>query len=321
VTGASGFLGTAVALELRRLVRHVRPVVRRVDARSGALSDASVVGDLFNETAWREVFAGTETVVHCAGLAHVDPSPGQPSVGNPHWRINADGTEAVARAAVRAGVERFIFISSIGVNGTTSAGGRFRADDVPRPVGSYAASKLEAERRLRDIAEAGGMEWVILRPPMIYGPGAPGNFGRLARLVRSGAPLPFASATNRRSFIGLQNIVSAIDVLARHRDAAGRIFLVRDAEEPTVRELMELIADLDQRRLLLFPMPPRVIKACLSLVGRGDDVDRMFLPLELDMTPITEGLGWRPPVSLRSGVCSALGVRDKRIVRDGLALA
>jgi nucleoside-diphosphate-sugar epimerase len=305
VTGASGFIGRALAQALAESGWRVRTSVRHA-ATAVPSGDVVSVGEISGATDWRAAVAGVDAVVHLAGLAHVAETT-EAAAHGAHYRINAEGTESVAKAALAAGVRRFILASSIGVNGTNSTDHAFTAADQPNPVNAYGQSKLAAEQRLRSVANGSAMEWVIVRPPMVYGPEAPGNFARLARLSKSGIPLPVGKAEARRAFVAIDNLNSLFATLLVHPAAANRTFLVRDAEQPTVGELIDLIGKVIDRKPRVLNVPPHLVKMALTAIGRGEDYERLFAPLEIDMTETTQLLGWSPPISMQEGLRRALG--------------
>jgi nucleoside-diphosphate-sugar epimerase len=221
-------------------------------------------------------------------------------------RVNAEGTARLAEAAARCGVRRFVLMSSALVHGRSSPGRPFTEDDMPAPQTPYARSKLDAEARLTQAARASALEWVILRPPMVYGPGARGNFRRLVRLVRAGVPLPLGAATAAKSFIGIDNLADAVVRAVEHPRAANETFLIADAETTSTVGLVRLIAAALGRRVWTPRVPPALLRAALGVVGRDRDLQRLLDPLELDSSRIRALLGWSPPVSLAEGVRRAV---------------
>jgi nucleoside-diphosphate-sugar epimerase len=305
VTGASGFIGRALLRALEADGQHVRIAVRRPLPASDAQRDTTLIGDISGDTDWRAAVAGVDTIVHLAGLAHVEKGSVQAASGG-HHRVNAEGTEALAKAAVAAGVRRFILASSIGVNGTNSGAHPFKPNDPPNPSNAYGESKRDAEVRLRTVAEHSSMSWVVVRPPMVYGAEAPGNFARLARIARTGIPLPVGASTARRAFVAVDNLTDLIQRLVTSPAAANQTFLVRDALQPTVGELIGMIGQAIGKPSRVVSVSPVLVKGALSAIGRGDDYERLFAPLEIDMSDTTERLGWTPPISLQEGLRRAL---------------
>ncbi|HDR14018.1 MAG TPA: NAD-dependent epimerase/dehydratase family protein [Desulfobacteraceae bacterium] len=243
-----------------------------------------------------EDVGGLDAVVHLAARAHVlDEKELDPL--DEYRRVNVQGSLRVAGSAARHGAERFVFISSIGVNGNRSFR-PFKASDPPAPVGPYAVSKHEAETGLNRLCADLGMELVIIRPPLVYGPSAPGNFGRLVKVVRSGLPLPFAAVRNKRSLVALVNLVDLITVCIDHPAAAGRIFPAADGEDISTPSLIRKLARAAGRPARLFPVPPALLTLLGRLTGRGADMEKLTGSLEVDISDTCETLGWRPPVSM-----------------------
>lgn len=305
VTGASGFIGRALTVALEAEGVRVRRALRRSPSGVGTSSDCVIVGDISITTDWHEAVTGVDTIIHLAALAHISEGSAGAS-HDAHHRINAGGTEALAKAAAAAGVRRFILLSSIGVNGTNSGPKAFTALDAPKPMNAYGRSKLAAEEILRTVAEGSGMEWVIVRPPMVYGAEAPGNFARLARIARTGIPLPVGASRARRAFVAVDNLIALIKTLMTHTEAANHTFLVRDEEQPTVGELLKMIGKVIEKPPRLLSVPPTWVKGALSAIGRGEDFERLFAPLEIDMRDTVQRLGWIPPISMSEGLRRAL---------------
>jgi nucleoside-diphosphate-sugar epimerase len=255
--------------------------------------------------AWSEALAGVEAIVHLAGLAHLPDETAAASAAT-FARVNAEGTRRLADAAVRAGVRRLLLVSSALVHGQPSPGRPFTEADAPAPATPYARSKLRSEEELREAARGSALPWVILRPPMVYGPGARGNFARLARLVRAGAPLPLGAATAPRSFIGIDNLADALARCLSHPRAANQVFLIADAESTSTVGLVHLIAAALGRRVWTPGVPAAVLQGALRLAGRERDFHRLFDPLELDIARIRAELGWTPPVPLAEGIRRAV---------------
>jgi len=304
VTGASGFLGRAVAPALARAGLEVVRAGRALPA-CGAGAAWVAYRELGPDTPWQGVLEGIHSVVHLGGLAHLPDETAAASAAL-FRRVNAEGTARLAQAAARAGVRRLVLASSALVHGPRSPGRPLTEEDAPAPATPYARSKLEAERGLLEAAAGTGLEWVILRPPMVYGPGARGNFARLVRLVRAGVPLPVGAATAPRTFIGIDNLADAVVACVTEAGAAGRTFLVADAETTSTRGLVHLIAAALGRRVWTPAVPPALLRAAFGAIGRGADVRRLLEPLELDAGRIRRELGWTPPVPLAEGVRRAV---------------
>jgi nucleoside-diphosphate-sugar epimerase len=285
VTGAAGFIGTALVESLRARQVAVRALVR------GAAADAPgvrtvIVPDLPSHSDWRPVVEGVSAVVHLAGVAHRRAGALAYETGN------VLATERLAAAAARAGVRRFVFVSSAKASGESSGGRPLSEDDPADPRDDYARSKLEAERRLLAVAAKSRLEAVILRPPLVYGPGAKANFLALLRLVDRGVPLPVAGIENRRSLVYVGNLVAAIEACLGHPGAAGRTFFVADARPVSTPELVRAIAAGLGR-------PARMFRAPAALLPRS-----VRGSLELDTARIRSALGWRPAVGFADGIAA-----------------
>ena len=201
-----------------------------------------------------------------------------------------------------AGLRRFVFISSIKVNGEQTTSGPFTESDVPRPDDAYGMSKWEAEQALWETAGRTGLEVVVLRPPLVYGPGAPGNFNRLLRFIRRGIPLPLASIRNQRSFMYVDNLCDAIQECLQHPAAAGRTFLLSDGEDISTPELIRLLSQYLGRRSRLIPFPPALLEAGAKVLGFRGEAERLLGSLRVDSSAIRETLHWNPPYPLREGL-------------------
>jgi UDP-N-acetyl-alpha-D-quinovosamine dehydrogenase len=298
VTGATGFIGSALVESLLRRGEAVRALGRRAAADGPAALRRVVVPDLRSHSDWRPLLDGVAAVVHLAGAAHL-PRGADRSVFE---SSNAVATERLAAAAARAGVRRFVFVSSAKVNGERS-GGRPLSEDAPvDPQDGYARSKLDAERRLLAVARSSSLETVILRPPLVYGPGVKANFLALLRLVDKGVPLPIAGIRNRRSLVYVGNLTSAIAACLAHPAAAGETFFVADEESVSTPELALALADALGRPARLFSVPPAVLGALASLAGQGERFRRVSESLELDTARIRSLLGWRAPHAFSEGI-------------------
>jgi nucleoside-diphosphate-sugar epimerase len=302
VTGSYGFVGSALCARLRRDGVSVRGVARSV---SSQLDDAEAIaiGSLSSDTDWTVALKNVEQVVHLAARVHVmnDKSPDPLAEFR---RVNVEGTVALAHQAAAAGVKRFVFLSSVKVNGEfTEAGHPFTADDALAPKDPYGVSKHEAEQLLRLIAAETGMEVVIIRPPLVYGPGVKANFKSMMRWLARGVPLPLAAvAQNRRSLVALDNLVDLIVTCLYHTAAANQTFLVSDGEDLSTAELLNRMGAAMGHPARLFYLPPALLKLGATLLNKPGIYQRLCGSLQLDITKTRQLLGWTPPVSVDQGL-------------------
>jgi nucleoside-diphosphate-sugar epimerase len=296
VTGATGFVGQDLQNALR--VRNLPFRAASRTARAGCLA----VGDIDGGTDWNTVLPGVDAVIHLAAANQnvVDGSNPEPAIFR---TVNTEGTINLAKQAAASGVKRFIFISTIKVNGERSAKGRpFTPQDSPDPTTDYALSKLEAERALIALSKTSNMEIVIIRPPLVYGRGAGGSFRALAQLVRSGIPLPMASICNRRSMVYVENLTDLIVTAARHPAAAGQVLLAGDDEAVSTPELLRRLAAAMGRSARLLPCPPAILHFLGRATGKGDLVSRLTDWLEVDTSHTRALLDWTPPFDMRDAL-------------------
>src|SRR5688500_15456566 len=271
VTGATGFVGGHLVPHLRRLGFTVRAAVRSADVHVPHAAEVVAVGDIGPHTDWSAALRSVDYVVHLAGRAHQLAERGRPDVAE-FRRVNQEGTAALARGAARSGVRRLLFVSSIGAVADTET--RFVDDDTEGvPDTAYGESKRAAEQEVRRILADTPCDWCILRPPLVYGPGNPGNMGRLLRLVATGLPLPLGGIRNRRSFVYVGNLVSAIAHCMDTPSASRQTFVVADDEAPSTSELLRLLGAAAARRIRLVTVPAWT----LDLLGAaGDGVARII---------------------------------------------
>ena len=302
VTGGSGFLGCAVLQALQ--LRGVHPLTASVRSTNVDLLPElhlKQVAGLGPDTDWKACVQGVNTVIHCAARAHVMKDKTVAPLAE-YRMVNVAGTLALARQAAEAGVRRFVFISSIKVNGELTLSGRsFLTDDTPAPEDAYAISKLEAERGLMAISRDTGMEIVIIRPPLVYGPGVKGNFAAMIRWIRRGVPLPLGAVHNRRSLVALANLVDFIVLCAdreRSPRAANEVFLIADGEDVSTTELLRKVARAYGVKPRLLPVPARWMRFAAGLLGKGAVADRLLGSLVVDSSKARDLLGWRPVISM-----------------------
>jgi nucleoside-diphosphate-sugar epimerase len=302
VTGASGFVGSALVGFLHGKGYDVLGTVR-----SAALAQCSILAPELSATSgWRELLAGRDVVVHAAARAHVLTETETDPLAV-FREVNTAGTLNLARQAAAAGVRRFVFISSIGVNGLyTREGDCFTEQSPPAPHNDYALSKWEAEQGLLEISRETGLEVVILRPPLVYGPGVKANFLRLIRMVERGLPLPLGAIHNRRSFLYLGNFVDAIRCCVVHPEAAGQTFLLDDGDPVSTPELIRALARAMGRPARMLAVPVGVLKLAGALVGKRAAVARLASSLLVDSSLIRSRLGWMPPFSMEAGLAATV---------------
>lgn len=297
VTGANGFVGRSLVKRLVELRLEVRGGART----SSRSSDSVVMPQLGREADWFPLLDQVDSVVHLAGRAHVLRETAK-CPAEIFQEVNTAGTIRLAEQAAEVGIRRFVFLSSVGVNGVRSLH-PFTESDLPAPQEPYAVSKLEAERALLTIAERSAMEIVILRPPLVYGPGAPGNFGRLLDIVRRGIPLPFGSFVhNRRTLVGIDNLVDLIIKCINHPAAANQIFMAGDNEDLSTAGLIRRLAhalEVEPRNL---PIPVSVITAMASVVGKRAQLQKICGNLQVNTCKSRDLLGWTPPLSVDEGL-------------------
>jgi nucleoside-diphosphate-sugar epimerase len=297
VTGAAGFVGRAACTEFTKRGWSVRAAVRqRTDLPSTV--EQCPVGDISAEPRWP--LEGIEAVVHLAGIAHQLGGQNAESV---YHAVNCQATERLASAAARAGVRRFVFMSSIKVNGERTPIDRpFRPEDRPDPQDRYARSKWAAEQALAQLARDTGMEVVVLRPPLVYGPGVRANFLRFVRLVERGLPLPFGAIHNRRSMVYVGNLVDLIGQAVTSAGAAGQTLMVSDGEDLSTPRLAMEIGRALSRQVKLLPVPVALLKLGGALTGLRVEIGRLVDSLAVDIAETRARLAWTPAVSTREGI-------------------
>lgn len=299
VTGATGFVGRALCARLTASGAEVVPTVRR----KYGLPHEVVVGNLNASTNWRPGLTGCDAVIHLAARVHVLDE----AVQNPlplYRDTNTEATFNLARQAADAAVKRFVFISSIKVNGEfTEVDRPFTSEDLPAPEDPYGVSKHDAEQLLRLIAAETGMEVVIIRPPLVYGPGVKANFAAMMRWLARGVPLPLAAVTdNRRSLVALDNLVDFIVTCLHHPSAANQTFLVSDGEDLSTAQLLKRMGAAMGHPARLFYLPPVLLKLGASVLNKPGIYQRLCGSLQLDIAKTRQLLGWAPPVSVDEGL-------------------
>jgi UDP-glucose 4-epimerase len=281
----------------------------RAPSDQGASLNSLIVGDINAGTNWVAALDGADAVIHLAARVHIMRDTARDPLAE-FRRVNTEGTLNLARQAADAGVRRFIFLSTIGVNGNaTQPEVAFKENDASLPHDPYSVSKHEAEVGLRGIARSTGMEVVIIRPTLVYGKNAPGNFGKLTRLVACGMPLPLASIPNRRSLVGIDNLVDFIITCLEHPAAANETFLISDGEDLSTPDLIQRMARAMNRPAHLLPVPKSMLMAAATMLGKHDMAQRLCSSLRVDTWKARTLLAWNPPVSVDEGLRRAVTVK------------
>jgi len=301
VTGASGFVGGQLVMRFAdqpsvAVLGAVRS--KPVDNHSGLIA----VGEISGDTDWSTALQGQHVIVHTAARAHImNDAAADPLT---EFRsVNVAGTLNLARQAAAAGVGRFVFISSIKVNGEqTPLGTCFTANDLPAPEDSYGISKWEAEEGLQKISQETGMDVVIIRPPLVYGPDVKGNFASMIKLVDSGLPLPLGAVHNKRSLVALDNLVDLITTCIDHPGAANQTFLVSDGEDLSTTQLLQGVAEAMGKPSRLIPVPASLLQFGATLLGKKAMAQRLLGSLQVDISHTRKCLNWTPPLTVKQGL-------------------
>jgi nucleoside-diphosphate-sugar epimerase len=305
VTGSTGLVGESLTREFASRAFKVRAVARTVNLASGP-SDSNIdiigVGEIDSHTDWSAALAGVDYVIHCAARAHVMHDPAGNALAA-YRSVNVDGSRRLAEQAASTGVRRLVYLSSIKVNGEeTAPGAPFLFSDAPAPEDDYGISKWEAEQALWNISARTGLEVVVVRPPLVYGPGVKGNLARLLEMLRPGLPLPLGAVQNKRSLIGLDNLVDLLIRCVDHPAAAGQTFLVPDGEDLSTPDLLRRMAVAMGRPARLVPVPVPLLRLAGSALGKREEIDRLVGSLQIDSSHTRQVLGWTPPVSVQEGI-------------------
>ena len=306
VTGGSGFVGRALCAELDLRRCELSRVVRDFLPPHGALPGRVRVSRIDATTHWLPTLHGAKTVIHLAARVHVMQDTAADPIAA-FRAVNVGGTLNLARQAATAGVKRFVFVSTAKVNGESTQPDRpFTEADIPNPQDAYSLSKYEAERGLRQLSADTGMEVVIIRPPLVYGPGVKANFATLMQAVQQGRPLALGSVNNRRSLVALDNLVDFIMICMTHPKAANETFLVSDGNDLSTTELVRGLARAAGVSPRLLPVPVWALQAGAMLLGKEDEVQRLCGSLQVDISKARHLLGWRPPVVVEEGLRRAV---------------
>ncbi len=294
VTGATGFVGSRLVVGLKKQNYSVVATSRRTDSVESSLIN---MGEISSSTDWSSVLNGCETVVHTAGRAHIIDDRAEDKLAE-FRQVNRDATLKLAYDAEQAGVKHFIFISSIGVNGSYTNGVPFTELSEPRPASDYAVSKYEAELILTERFAKSLMKITVIRPALICGENAPGNINRLLKLVSSGIPLPFKGVKNKRAMASLDNVVSFIITCISNQKSRGELFLLADTNAPSTEDIVHAFADGMNKPARVFGFPSSLLKTALQAVGRKNLYEQLFGSLEVDASKSSELLSWQQPVTI-----------------------
>ena len=300
VTGANGFIGCNFCTTLKEKGYFVRVAVRNNLHVISGVDEYIQVGNINELTDWQQALVGVDMVIHLAARVHIINDPAVNPV-EAFRKVNVFGTERLARIAAKAGVRRFIFISSVKVNGEGSQVA-YTEKDIPAPQDAYGVSKMEAEQVLTSVADETGLQVVVLRLPLVYGVGVKANFKSLIKFASSGLPLPFKSISNRRSFLYIGNLVDAITTCINHPLAAGETFLVSDGQDVSTPELIKMITGAVNKKVVLFYLHPGILKVLCKIVGKAEELEKLTGSLIVDSSKIRNLLGWKAPFTLEEGI-------------------
>ena len=294
LTGATGFIGKTLS---DLMTERCRYAVR--ESGNGKFENKFIIQTIDKNTNWEGAFQGCNSVIHLAGLAH-----SKVFSAKDFTTVNVDGTRHLAYQAAKAGVKRFVFVSSIGVNGVSTLDKPFSGFSVPNPHNTYAKSKLDAELALSEVANETGLEVVIVRPTLVYGDKAPGNFGLLTKLIQQLPLLPFGLANNKRDFIAVQNLADLLITCANHPNASGHTFLASDGETVSIKDFTNAIAKGLGKKLVQLPIPVSLMYFAARLVGKHAMAEQLLGNLQVDSSNAQEVLGWVPPYTMEQAMAS-----------------
>lgn len=315
LTGATGFVGQAVLAQLLyRQERRIRTYGRRAPVNlhgNTAKTTLHITGELSDCADFSAALIDIDVVVHCAAQAHV-MKPSLEHNDDIYWTTNVEGTCNLARQAIAAGVKRFIFISSVKVNGeSTTNVSPFSHTSLTAPEDDYGRSKQAAEEGLRSLVFGSGMELVIIRPPLVYGPGVKGNFRSLLTIANRNFPLPLGAIDNQRSLVALDNLVDLIITCITHPDAANQIFLVSDDKDISTTQLLQMMTQAVGKSPRLIPVPMSWLRLVGRLTGKQAVIERLCGNLQVDISHTKTTLGWQPPISVEEGIRRCF-IEDKK---------
>lgn len=299
VTGATGFIGKNLCQALSKQNHEIVAVSRSAVKTNNNIT--FIHKALTKETDWEDVLEGVDLIIHLAGRAHVMKEASE----NPYLayaEINVDATKHLATQAAASGVKRFIYLSSVKVNGERTNKATFNEEDIPQPEDDYGKSKWEAEKILTNIAKEADMEIVIIRPPLVYGVGVKANFKSLIKLAQLNIPLPFGRIANKRSLVFIENLINFIVLCTHHPLAANQTFLVSDDDDVSTTQMIKYIKVANGKRNLLLPIPQHWLSFLFKLIGKSSLSDRLLGNLQVDITKARSLLNWKPPCSVKEGI-------------------
>jgi nucleoside-diphosphate-sugar epimerase len=299
VTGASGFIGKSLVRELK--FRKIEVI--EVSRNKPEIDNKGVftITDFNAKNIWQQPLVECDVVIHLAALVHQLGNKSKLSLSE-YLNVNLDATVNLANEAVKAGVKRFVFVSTIGVNGASGTVKPFVETDLANPHNHYAFSKMVAEKTLYKISIETGMEVVIVRPPLVYGVGVKGNFAQMLKILTKGILLPFASVKNLRSFIYVENLVDALILCATHPSAVGQTYLVSDGQDISTPDLLRKLSRGMNKPVKLIPCSPVFMSLAGRVIGKSDQLDKLVSSLQVDSSKIRRELGWKPPFTLDEGL-------------------
>jgi UDP-N-acetyl-alpha-D-quinovosamine dehydrogenase len=304
VTGARGFVGSTLCPMLERAGYRVRAAVRTDGPTPAGASEQAVVGEVGGQTDWAPALQGVDLVIHLAARVHVmKPAT---AVAASYFETNARGTERLAQEAARHDVRRFVYLSSVKVNGEETRIRAYTADDVPHPRDAYGMSKWQAEQLLLQAASGKSMRPAIIRPPLVYGPGVRANFLHLLRWIDMERPLPLGGVRNSRSLVSVWTLCDLVIRALDHPAAANRTWMVSDSEDISTPELVRRLASAMGRRTRLLPVPPALLRLAGGLLGKGAEVRRLCDSLTVDVARTRAELGWSPQLSMEAALSATV---------------
>jgi nucleoside-diphosphate-sugar epimerase len=305
VTGATGFIGQALCENLAGAGYLVRAALRTDRALSSCIAEKTVIGDITGTTRWQAALENVDLVIHAAARTHVLYD--SPANSRLYMETNADGTQALAADSARHGIRRFVFLSSVKVNGEGNAERPYTADDKPQPQDAYGSSKWLAEQRLWEIVARTPLQAAVVRAPLVYGAGVRANFLRLLRWIDRERMLPLGAVRNRRSLVSIWTLCDLLSRLLAHPAGVNRTWMVSDGEDLSTPELVRRIAHLMDRRARLLSVPPLMLRMAGGLTGKGAEVRRLCASLTVDIAATRERLGWTPPLSMEQSLARTIG--------------